>query len=73
MHRTYSVSTSPRKRGPSIDLGPHPADPYSTAFPAREDSIDVPAAMSQDEQGQEIWVYCGSGGYVGILKSVLAV
>ena len=76
MHRrTYSRSTTEqRKRGPSIDLGPHPADPYSTAFPARGDSVDGPTAMSQDVPGQEIWVYCGNGGYVvGVQEFLLAV
>ncbi|KAK7689123.1 hypothetical protein QCA50_007814 [Cerrena zonata] len=63
MHRrTFSKSTTGLKRGPSIDLGPHPADPYSTAFPTQGDSLDSPAALSQDEQGQELWVYCGNGG-----------
>lgn len=74
MHRrTFSKSTTGLKRGPSIDLGPHPADPYSTAFPTQGDSLDSPAALSQDEQGQELWVYCGNGGYVGILSFLLAV
>lgn len=57
-----SRSTSHRT-GRSIDLGPHPADPYSSAPVAS----DIPATSrtSRKEQvpGHEIWVYEGSSRY----------
>ncbi|CAL1703673.1 unnamed protein product [Somion occarium] len=62
MHRrTDSRSTG---HGSSIDLGPHPADPYSTVFPAANgDHTQLsPTAMTQNVLGEEIWVYCGNGG-----------
>ncbi|KAJ3562891.1 hypothetical protein NP233_g9293 [Leucocoprinus birnbaumii] len=56
----------------SFDLGPHPADPHSTALPGSPMSTSVsassmadtpgPNARREDSYGQDIWVYAGTGG-----------
>ena len=63
MRRTSS-STSKQ----SFDLGPHPADPHSNVFPAISDhgSSMGPTTIRQRSAGQEIWVYCGNGGFVAL-------
>ncbi|PCH38463.1 hypothetical protein WOLCODRAFT_66563 [Wolfiporia cocos MD-104 SS10] len=55
-------SQSQNLRGPSVDLGPHPADPMSTFSPAPEQQKRGPNAMSVNARGQEIYIYPGNGG-----------
>lgn len=50
--------------GRSFELGPHPADPLSNVGPAADPYYVGPKAFQQAVSAQEIWVYCGSGGYV---------
>ena len=61
-----SRSRSQASRAKSFDLGPHPADPLSMVHPATngEYHTHTSSEIEQTVPGQEIWVYCGSGGYV---------
>lgn len=62
--------TSPKQRqvkdGYSIDLGPHPADPFARPFqgPEEGEHFQGPNVQEQKVFGQEIYVYSGRGGYV---------
>ncbi|KAI0071818.1 hypothetical protein K474DRAFT_1712149 [Panus rudis PR-1116 ss-1] len=63
MHRRTSSRTNGRGHR-SVDLGPHPADPYSTAFPGvyGDYEAESPSAMTTRVPAEELWVYCGNGG-----------
>lgn len=63
-------SNRSNSRGMSFDLGPHPADPHSTAPRAVVDGAlpDEKSSTFQQQQvpGHEIAVYEGSGGHVAL-------
>lgn len=53
----------------SYDLGPHPADPHSTAWPISPSNSSSstaetagPNLRKEEAYGQELWVYAGTGG-----------
>ena len=52
---------------PNFELSPHPADPLSNVHPVTQE-IEIetlgPNAIRQTVPAQQIYVYCGSGGYV---------
>ena len=58
--------SSEQSRGPSVDLGYHPADPLATHIPGDPQSplgIQGPNAQKKEVAGQDIWFYHGNGGY----------
>src|ERR1700728_4541378 len=59
----------PGQNGSSFGLGPHPADPHSTALPSPTISgFSGPNIQQKQVSGLEIWVYDGNGVYVGPLS-----
>lgn len=48
-------------RGPSVDLGPHPADPMSGPSHANREPLG-PNAIVKEAKGQDIYVYIGVSG-----------
>lgn len=55
------------RNGSSFELGPHPADPHSTALPSPTEEFNGfpgPNAQRQTATAEEIWVYEGNGGLV---------
>jgi hypothetical protein len=53
--------------GSPFALGPHPADPHSTALSPTNSHNGFPGPNTkiQHVPGHEIWVYSGNRGYVG--------
>lgn len=58
----------------TFQLAPHPSDPLSNVQPAAQE-IEMetlgPNAIRQTVPAQQIWVYCGSGGYVNVTYSCM--